>query len=61
MVRVGMATFWLAYAVTGLSHISGPHRPDIFYGFSLSLMLVALLLRFADCFAVKIRAQRKAI
>lgn len=56
MMAVGMATFWLAYAASGLSHISGPHRPDIFYGFSLSLMLIALLLRFADCFITKLRA-----
>ena len=53
----GMAFFWLTYALTGLARISGPHRPDAFYGFSLSLMVVALLLRFADRFAAKIRAQ----
>lgn len=61
MMRVGMATFWLAYAATGLAHISGPHRPDMFYGFSLSLMVVALLLRFLDCFVVKLRAFRGTI
>ena len=60
MVRVGMATFWLAYAATGLAHISGPHRPDLFYGFSLCLMVIALLTRFADCFVAKFRAQREA-
>ena len=59
MLYVGMATFWLAYAAAGLSYISGPHRPDIFYGFSLSLMVIALLLRFADCFATKLRAFRE--
>lgn len=61
MLHVGMATFWLAYASSGLSHISGPHRPDMFYGFSLSLMVIALLLRFADCFAAKWKAFRGAV
>lgn len=59
MVQVGMATFWLAYAAAGLSRISGPHRPDIFYGLSLSLMVIALLLRFADCLVVKLKAFRE--
>jgi len=58
MMQVGMATFWLVYAAAGLSYISGPHRPDLFYGFSLSLMLIALLLRFADCFVAKWKAPR---
>jgi hypothetical protein len=57
MLGVGMAFFWLAYALTGLARISGPHRPDAFYGFSLSLMVIALLLRFADRFAAKIRGR----
>lgn len=56
MLGAGMSYFWLAYALTGLARISGPHRPDAFYGFSLVLMLIALLLRFADRFAAKIRA-----
>lgn len=55
MLGVGMACFWLSYSLTGLAHISGPHRPDAFYGFSLSLMVIALLLRFADRFAQRIR------
>ena len=60
MLCVGMATFWLVYAATGLAHISGPHRPDMFYGFSLSLMVAALLLRFADRLASRLRAFRQA-
>ena len=60
MLGVGMSTFWLAYALAGLAHISGPHRPDAFYGVSLGLMLMALLLRFADRFVAKLRAQRQA-
>ena len=55
LLGVGLLTFWLAYAATGLAHMSGPHRPDAFYGFSLSLMIVALLLRFADRFVTGIR------
>jgi len=52
----GLFCFWLAYAFSGLAHITGPHRPDAFYGFSLLLMIVALLLRFADHFVAKILA-----
>jgi hypothetical protein len=52
----GLFCFWLAYAFSGLAHITGPHRPDAFYGISLLLMIVALLLRFADHFATKILA-----
>ena len=40
--------FWLCYCLMALARISGPHRPDAFYGISLSLMIVALLLRYAD-------------
>ena len=61
LLHVGMATFWLAYAAAGLSHISGPHRPDMFYGFSLSLMVAALLLRFADCFATKLKGVHRSV
>ena len=49
-VLLGTATiyFWCCYAVMALSRISGPHRPDSWYGFSLGLMVAALLLRYAD-------------
>ena len=40
--------FWLCYALMALARISGPHRPDAWYGFSLSLMVAALLVRYAD-------------
>ena len=40
--------FWLCYSLMALARISGPHRPDPFYDISLSLMIVALLLRYAD-------------
>ena len=55
ILTCGIAYFWLTYALTGLSHISGPHRPEVFYGLSVSLMVVALLLRFADRLARKLR------
>jgi len=47
---LGTATvyFWLCYCVMGLARISGPHRPDSYYGFSLCLMVAALLIRYAD-------------
>jgi hypothetical protein len=40
--------FWLCYALMALARISGPHRPDAYYGISLCLMVAALLLRYAD-------------
>lgn len=43
-----MAYFWLCYSVMALARISGPHRPDAFYDISLSLMVVGLLVRYAD-------------
>jgi hypothetical protein len=61
ILGVGLSTFWLAYALSGLAHITGPHRPDMFYGTSLSLMIIALLLRFADCMAAKIRGRREPV
>lgn len=56
VLGVSLSCFWLSYALAGLEHLSGPHRPDAFYGFSLLMMIAALLLRFADQFAAKIRA-----
>jgi len=55
LLCVAASFFWLTYSLTGLAHLSGPHRPDAFYGFSLSLMIFALLLRFADRFVAKLR------
>lgn len=55
LLSVSGSFFWLSYALTGLAHLSGPHRPDAFYGISLSLMILALLLRFADRLVAKLR------
>jgi hypothetical protein len=49
--------FWLCYALMALARISGPHRPDDFYGLSLCLMIAALLLRFADRWTSKAQPQ----
>jgi hypothetical protein len=43
-----IAYFWLCYSIMALARISGPHRPDAFYDISLSLMLVGLLVRYAN-------------
>jgi hypothetical protein len=40
--------FWLSYCLMALARISGPHRPDVFYGISLCLMVTGLLVRYAD-------------
>jgi len=49
-VLLGGATiyFWLSYCLMALARISGPHRPDAFYGISLCLMVTGLLVRYAD-------------
>ena len=48
VLAIAATFFWLDYTMTALARISGPHRPDLFYGLSLSLMILALLLRFVD-------------
>lgn len=50
MECVGVAYFWLIYAIDDLDHISGPHRPDYFYDVSLTVLVLALLVRFAGSF-----------
>jgi hypothetical protein len=60
---LGTATsyFWLCYALMGLAHISGPHRPDAFYGISLCLMVAALLVRYADHWVSPANAARSQV
>ena len=60
LLTVAGGFFWLTYALTGLAHLSGPHRPDGFYGISLSLMIFALLLRYADHLIVRLRRTQAA-
>lgn len=50
MLGIAAIYFWLCYSLIGLAHISGPHRPDSFYEISVILMVMALLLRFAEHF-----------
>jgi hypothetical protein len=50
MLGVATIYFWLCYSLIGLAHITGPHRPDLFYELSLILMLTGLFARFADRF-----------
>jgi hypothetical protein len=40
--------FWLCYSLMALARISGPHRPDAYYGISLCLMVAGLLARYGD-------------
>jgi hypothetical protein len=53
-VVLGISTiyFWLCYSLMALARISGPHRPDDYYGISLCLMVVGLLARYGDRWAV---------
>jgi hypothetical protein len=59
ILGVGLAYFWLAYSLTDLSHLSAAGRADGFYGASLILMLVALLVRFADNFGARFKGARR--
>jgi hypothetical protein len=48
--RIAIAYFWLAFTIAGIGQIASPHRPDYWHGFSLALLVAALLIRFADSF-----------
>lgn len=58
MESIGVAYFWVVYAVSDLDHLSGPHRPDGFYGASLVVLCLAVLVRFADAFRQRYRLLR---
>jgi hypothetical protein len=60
MQRIATAYFWLAFALTGMGRLIGPHRPDDWHGFALLLLVAALLIRFADTFILHLRAGRVA-
>jgi hypothetical protein len=54
---VSSGYFWLVFAFTDLDRMVGPHRPDgNFYGLSLLLLVMALLVRFADAFMERRKA-----
>ena len=48
LLATAVSYFWLCYSVMALARISGPHRPDDYYGISLCLMVLGLLARYAD-------------
>jgi hypothetical protein len=54
--------FRLVFFLGNLDHMVGPHRPDRFYGFAVSVLLAALLIRFAAAFVERhnIRLAEKA-
>ncbi len=55
--RISTAYFWLAFSLTAMGHLVGPHRPDNWHGFALLLLVGALLIRFADTFFQHIRSR----
>jgi hypothetical protein len=57
MQRIATAYFWLVFTLSGIEHLIGPHRPDSWYGFSLLLLVGALLVRFADSFVAHWRSR----
>ena len=59
MEIIGVAYFWAAYAVNDLDHMSGPHRPDGYYGLSLTILVLALFVRFADSFWQRYKYTRR--
>lgn len=60
VLGVAAIYFWLCFSLLALAHLYGPHRPDGYYGFSLMMMILALLVRFADRFAANWGAGRPA-
>lgn len=48
--RLALVYFWSIFGLAAFDHLVGPSRPDAFFGFSLSLLIAGLLLRFADAF-----------
>lgn len=57
--RLSVGFFWVAFAMSDVAHLYGPHRPDRFYGISLCLLICVLLVRFADAAAAKVRLAEK--
>lgn len=53
--RIAVCYFWIAFAFADVAHLYGPHRPDGFFGFSLSLLVVAVLVRFLDAFVLRVK------
>ena len=57
LLSLSSGYFWMVFALMDLDRMQGPHRPDpIPYGLSLLLLVIALLVRFADALTQKYRA-----
>ena len=52
LLGISTVYFWLCYSLMALARISGPHRPDDYYGISLCLMVAGLLARYGDRWVV---------
>lgn len=59
MEIMGVAYFWSVFVVSDIDHMTGPHRPDGFYGISLMAFVLALLVRFADSFLERYKLARR--
>jgi hypothetical protein len=60
MLGLANAYFWCAFAASDLDQMVGPHRAtlfDAFYRLSLGLLVLALLVRFADAFMERRRVR----
>jgi phosphate starvation-inducible membrane PsiE len=58
--RAGVAYFWLIFALSGLAHFYGPHRPDRYFALSLILLIGALQFRLIASLVRSLRgASRK--
>jgi hypothetical protein len=55
MQRIATAYFWIAFTLIGFDHVVGPHRPDHWYGYSLLLLVAAVLIRFGDTLVTHVR------
>ncbi len=55
--RLSSGYFWFAFAVIDLDRVVGPHRPDgHVYEISLLLLVIALLISFADALVLRVKA-----
>jgi hypothetical protein len=60
MLGLANAYFWCVFAANDLERMVGPHRADLFdtfYRLSLTLLVLALLVRFADAFVERRRVR----
>lgn len=48
LMRLCHAYFWFGFMASYFDYVTGPHRTNYIYGPALSLLAIALLLRFAD-------------